>query len=70
MVFFSMAVRAVPEPSSAVLWLITGCSYYATTCDVLADVASVLAGKIRQGIPRHFAVLAVDPSGYYLAFAP
>ena len=38
--------------------------------DVLADVASDLADKIKECTPRHFAVLAADPGGYYLAFAP
>ena len=38
--------------------------------DVLADVASDLADKVKECTPRYFPVLAVDPSGFYLAFAP
>ena len=38
--------------------------------DVLADVASDLADKIKECTPRYFPVLAADPSGFYLAFAP
>ena len=38
--------------------------------DVLADVASDLADKVKECTPRYFPVLAADPSGYYLAFAP
>ena len=38
--------------------------------DVLADVASDLADKIKECTPCYFPVLAADPSGFYLAFAP
>ena len=41
-----------------------------TVCDVLSNVASDLADKIKQCTPRYFPVLAADPSGFYLAFAP
>jgi len=38
--------------------------------DVLADVASDIADKIKECTPCYFPVLAADPSGFYLAFAP
>ena len=37
---------------------------------MLNNVASDLADKIKECTPRYFPVLAADPSGFYLAFAP
>ena len=41
-----------------------------TVCDVLSNEASDIADKTKECTPRYFPVLAADPSGFYLAFAP
>ena len=37
---------------------------------MLSNEASDIADKTKECTPRYFPVLAADPSGFYLAFAP